>query len=80
MIKQGLLKYDPNSYTVTANIPPHKAGISCKMPVMLSLSSLPPFISLPLLCRQPSFLLSLSAKVAAMFGLLKANFDFAAST
>lgn len=74
-LKQSSLRYDPNSYTVTANILPHTAGISRK-----TLISLPPFIALPPLCRQPTFLLSLSAKVAAMFGLLEANLDFAAST
>lgn len=30
---------------------------------------------MPPLCRQPIFLLSLSAKVEAMFGLLEANLD-----
>lgn len=42
--------------------------------------SLPPFISLPPLCRQPTFLSRLSGKVAAVFGLLESNLDFAAST
>lgn len=79
MMRQRSLRYDPNSYTVTANILPHTAGISCKTLISRSLS-LPAFICLPPLCRQPTFLLSLSAKVAATFGLLQANLDFAAST
>lgn len=76
MVKQGSLRYDPNSCAVKASILPHMAGISCK-----KLISRTPSTSLHLPSSTlPSANISLSAKVAAMFGLLEANLDFAAST
>lgn len=59
-----------HTYTATANILPHMAEISCKTLILLSLSSSPLSLFLHFAVSQ-RFLSSLSAKVAAMFGLLE---------
>lgn len=70
-MKQKLLViFDPNSNTMTANVLPLMSGISCKTLILQRVSLiLSPFLHFAI---SQTFLLSLSAKVAAMFGLLKA--------
>ena len=77
-MKQGSQRYDLNSYSVTANILPHTAGISCKTLISLSLSSSLYLSSSTLPSANVSF--KFICRWQQMFGLLEANLDFAAST